>query len=209
MASLTGGRIVDIKRLVPRLRELDEYRRLAEVDQIGRRYLAMNAFDGILTIIGVVMGTYIAGVSGARIVVATGMATAMAMGVSGLWGAYMTESAERRHELQELEHAMLTDLQHTKQARASRFAVVVVSVIDGLAPLVAGAVVLTPFLFARLVGDIGVCYIASLAVAAAMLFSLGAFLGRIARASLLRSGARMVVAGLVCIALSLLLNVTG
>ena len=103
---------------------------------------------------------------------------------------------------------MLTDLHDTEQARASRFAVVVVSVIDGLAPLVAGAAVLLPFLFATWVGEEG-CYAASLGVALAMLFGLGAFLARVARTSLLRSGLRMIVAGLVCVALSLLLNVEG
>ena len=35
-----------------KLRQLNEYRRLAAIDEIGRRYLAMNAFDGILTMIG-------------------------------------------------------------------------------------------------------------------------------------------------------------
>jgi len=191
-----------------KLRQLNEYRRLAAIDEIGRRYLAMNAFDGILTMIGVVMGSYVAGVLEPRVVLATGLATSLAMGVSGLWGAYMTESAERRHELHALEQAMLTDLHDTEQARASRFAVVVVSVIDGLAPLVAGAAVLLPFLFATWVGEEG-CYAASLGVALAMLFGLGAFLARVARTSLLRSGLRMIVAGLVCVALSLLLNVEG
>lgn len=190
-----------------RLRELNEYRQLAGVDEIGRRYLAMNAFDGILTMIGVVMGAYVAGVSDARIVLATGLATSLAMGVSGLWGAYMTESAERSHELRELEQAMLTDLRNSKQARASRFAVVVVSVIDGLAPLLAGVLVLLPFVLAGPMGSMRVCFGASLGIALLALFGLGVFLARVARANLLRAGIRMIVAGIVCVALSLLLNV--
>ena len=67
---------------------------------------------------------------------------------------------------------------------------------------------LLPFLFATWVGVEG-CFAASLGVALAMLFGLGAFLARVARTSLLRSGLRMIVAGLVCVALSLLLNVEG
>jgi len=191
-----------------KLREFGEYRRLAAVDEIGRRYLAMNAFDGILTMIGVVMGSYVAGVLEPRVVLATGLATSLAMGVSGLWGAYMTESAERQHELHDLEQAMLTDLHDTRQARASRFAVVVVAIIDGLAPLLAGAAVLVPFLFAGWAGK-ETCYATSLGVALVMLFGLGAFLARVARTNLLRSGIRMIVAGLVCVVLSLLLNVSG
>lgn len=191
---------------LPKLRELNEYRRLAGVDEIGRRYLAMNAFDGILTMIGVVMGAYIAGMLEARIVLATGLATSLAMGISGLWGAYMTESAERSHELKELEQAMLTDMRHTAQARASRFAVVAVSIIDGMAPLLAGAVVLLPFVFYALLGDLRLCYAGSLGVALVMLFALGALLARVGHTNLMRSGMRMIVAGVVCVLLSLLLN---
>jgi len=67
----------------PRFKEFAEYRRIAGIDQIGRRYLAMNAFDGILTMIGVLMGSFIAGIADPFIVLYTGMATSVAMGISG------------------------------------------------------------------------------------------------------------------------------
>jgi len=127
--------------------ELTEYRQIASIDEIGRRYLAMNAFDGILTMIGLVMGSFIGGIDNPRLITFTGLATCLAMGVSGFWGAYMTEAAERKNDLRELEHAMLRDLGKTKQARAFRFAVVIVSLIDGLSPVISGATVLIPFFF--------------------------------------------------------------
>ena len=190
-----------------RLEQFAEYRRLASIDEIGRRYMAMNAFDGILTMIGVLMGSYIAGIQETRVVLFTAFATCLAMGISGFSGAYMTESAERQHDLQELEQAMLRDLGQTTQARAGRFAVVVVSLIDGLSPLVAGMAVVMPFFFAALFQSIQTCYIASLAVALVMLFALGALLGRVAKGSIIRSGLQMVVAGAACVGLSFLLNV--
>ena len=189
-----------------KLEEFAEYRRLAGVDEIGRRVLANNSFDGVLTIIGVLMGSYVAGVKDPRIVLSTGLATCVAMGISGFWGAYMAESAERKHSMRELEQAMLSDLSHSKQARASRFAVVVVSVLDGLSPLIAGMIALLPFLFSAVWGDIMYTYVASLVVALAALFALGAFLAKIAQDSVARSGFRMVLAGLVCVGLSFLLS---
>jgi len=186
-----------------------EYRRIAGIDEIGRRYLAMNAFDGILTMIGLLMGSYVADITEPRVVLFTALATCLAMGISGFSGAYMTESAERKHDLQELEHAMLSDLDDTTQARAGRFAVTVVSLIYGLAPLAAGMAVVAPFLFARLLGGTQVCYVVSLALALTMLFALGAFLAKVARDRILRSGLRMVLAGVACVALSLLLNAAG
>jgi predicted membrane protein (TIGR00267 family) len=189
-----------------RLQEFAQYRRIASIDEMGRRKFANNAFDGILTMIGVVMGSYVAGVREPRIIVSTGLATCMAMGISGFWGAYVTESAERKRELQDLEHAMLRDLGETEQARASRFAAIVVSVIDGLSPLVAGMFVLLPFLFAGAWFAAGTSYVAALAMAFLLLFGLGVFLGKVARENALVGGVRMIVAGLVCVALTFLIS---
>ena len=93
-----------------KLHELREYSDLADIGVIARRYFAMNAFDGVLTIIGVVMGNFTAGVSSSAIVISTGLSTCMAMGISGLWGAYLTESAERKRSLDVLENHTLSDL---------------------------------------------------------------------------------------------------
>jgi len=188
-----------------RLREFAEYRQIAGIDEIGRRYLAMNAFDGILTMIGVLMGSYVAGIREPRIVISTGIATCLAMGVSGFWGAYLTESAERKHELQELEHAMLTDMTNSKQARASRFAAVVVSVIDGVSPLIAGVAVLLPFILTGLWRDVTTSYALSVGVALTLLFALGVFLARVAHGQIIPAGIRMIVAGIVCVILSFFL----
>ena len=79
-----------LERFAQRFRR---YNRLSNIGEIARRYFAMNAFDGVLTIIGVLMGNFTAGVEEPRIVVTTGMTTCIAMGISGLWGAYLTEAA--------------------------------------------------------------------------------------------------------------------
>ncbi|MCP5106172.1 MAG: hypothetical protein GY950_22490, partial [bacterium] len=73
----------------------------------------------------------------------------------------------------------LTDLGDTKIGRASRAAVIVVSLVDGLSPLIASMIVLLPFFFAALVGNVLACYVLSLIVAMIGLFGLGMFLGQI------------------------------
>ena len=190
------------------LNTIGEYRRLAGIDEIGRRALANNAFDGILTMIGVLMGSFFSGIRDPRIVLSTGMATGMAMGISGAWGAYMAESAERERSLQELEQAMLMDLADSKQARAGRFATIAVAAIDGLSPLISGLFTVLPFAFASFIGDITTMYIASLLLGLAGLFGLGVFLARVAHRSILGSGLQMILAGIVCVIMSYLLNVT-
>jgi predicted membrane protein (TIGR00267 family) len=128
-----------------------EYSEISEVGKIARRYFAMNAFDGVLTIIGVLMGNLMGGVQDARVVVITGLSTSLAMGVSGLWGSYLTESAERRHDIEELQRQTLTDLQETKIGKASRMAAVIVAIVDGASPFFGFAAGLAPVFLCRVV----------------------------------------------------------
>jgi predicted membrane protein (TIGR00267 family) len=167
----------------------------------------MNAFDGVLTIMGVLMGSYTAGVADHRIVISTGLATSVAVGVSGLWGAYLTENAERRRSLGELEQLTLSDLRNTRLGRASRLAVVAVALVNCVTPLLASLLVLTPFFAASLLPEGVLPYYVSLATALLVLFTLGILLGRMSRERLMLSGAKTVAAGLLCVAITLLLRI--
>jgi predicted membrane protein (TIGR00267 family) len=185
--------------------DVREYERIAGFSQIARRALANNAFDGVLTMIGVLVGNYLGGVFAAGTVVRIGIATSISIGISGLWGAYLAESAERGRELAELERISLTDLSETKIGRASRVAVIVVALVDGLSPLLSSMIVLIPFFFTRLIDNIMVTYVLSLVIALVSLFGLGMFLGRISGRSLVGYGLRTVVAGVVAIMINALL----
>ena len=132
-------------RLRRRLEQWREYSEISEAGQIARRAFANNSFDGVLTMIGGVMGNFFVGVQDATVVLVTGLSTALAIGISGGWGAYLTESAERRHQIDELEQVTLSELQDTKIGKASRMAVVLVAAVDGLSPFFAAMVVDIPF----------------------------------------------------------------
>jgi predicted membrane protein (TIGR00267 family) len=183
-----------------------EYSEIAEVGEIARRYFAMNAFDGVLTIIGVLMGNLMGGVQDSRVVVVTGLSTSLAMGVSGLWGSYLTESAERRHGIEELQKQTLTDLHDTKIGKASRMAAVIVAVVDGLSPFLASLLVLIPFFFAEWFPAVTWAYYAAICIALFTLFGLGVFLGHISKENLLFAGVKTTVAGIISISLSYFLE---
>lgn len=188
------------------LQRLQEYNRLADIGEIARRYFAMNAFDGVLTIIGVLMGNLTANVTEARVVVSTGLATCVAMGISGLWGAYLTESAERKRDLLELSRQTLTDLNDTRIGRASRTAAITVSMVDGISPFLAALIVLAPFFFVGLLPSVTWAYYISLGLALLTLFSLGLFLGHTSHENVALYGIKTVVAGVASIAISFLLG---
>jgi predicted membrane protein (TIGR00267 family) len=192
-------------RLAQGLDDVREYERIAGFSKIARRALANNAFDGVLTMIGVIMGNYLGGVRSAGTVIRIGIATSISIGISGLWGAYLAESAERGRELAELERMSLTDLGETKIGRASRVAVIVVSLVDGLSPFVSSMIVLTPLFVAPLIGNILLSYVLSLIVGLISLFGLGVFLGHISGRGLVGYGLRTVIAGVVAIVINALL----
>ena len=184
----------------------NQYSGIANIGEIARRYFAMNAFDGVLTIIGMLMGNMSAGIDSAHIVITTGLSTCVAMGISGLWGSYLTESAERKHDLDELCQSTLTDLHNSRIGKASRFAAVVVSLVDGVSPFLAALLVLLPFFFHSLFSSIQVVYFVSLGLALVTLFGLGIFLGKISKENLILSGVKTVVAGVASILISTLMS---
>jgi predicted membrane protein (TIGR00267 family) len=185
-----------------RLEQWREYGKISEAGQIARRAFANNSFDGVLTMIGVVMGSFVVGVQESTVVLVTGLSTALAIGISGGWGAYLTESAERSHAVGELERLTLTDLHDTKIGKASRMAVVMVAAVDGLSPFLAALLVVIPFFLAPLLPSVAYAYYASIGIALLALFGLGIYLGRISKRNLILSGVKTAIAGVICIALS-------
>ncbi len=178
-----------------------EYSELSNAGNIARRAFANNSFDGVLTMMGVVVGSFFVGVQDAKVVLITGVSTALAIGISGGWGAYLTESAERRNELDELEHLTLTKLRHTRIGKASRVAVIQVAAIDGLSPFFAALLVVLPFFFAALLPSITYAYYASVAMSLLALFCLGIYLGRISKENVIVYGLKTTIAGVVCLLL--------
>jgi VIT1/CCC1 family predicted Fe2+/Mn2+ transporter len=66
-------------------------------------------------------------------------------------------------------------------------------------------IVLLPFLFSALIGNVLICYVLSLGVAMISLFGLGMFLGQISGRSLMGYGWRTVIAGVVAIVINAVL----
>ena len=92
------------------LKKSKEYIEIAKVGEIARRYFVLNAFDGALTVLGIIMGSYVVGVKDPRVVIGASFGACLAMGVSGFWGAYMAERAERKRALKDLEMALFINL---------------------------------------------------------------------------------------------------
>lgn len=180
---------------------IELYRRYLKASgalEIARRLFVMNAFDGVLTIMGVVLGAYLSGVQDSGFVITAGVGGSIAMGISGMSGAYMAERAERMRDIRKLESAMLRDLDGTHVVRAFRTASIVVALVDGLSPAIAALLLISPFFVVPLI-SMSAAAMLSLALGLAVLFLLGLFLARISEEVALISGLKMLLVGVLTI----------
>jgi len=127
------------------LKKFKEYDKIANIGDIGRRVIANNGFDGILTVMGIIMGSFFGKVSDPKFIITAGLGACIAMGVSGGWGSYLTEKAERNKEIKELEKALMKKMHNTLVQKSHNFAILVITLLDGLSPFLASFFVLIPF----------------------------------------------------------------
>lgn len=122
----------------------------------------------------------------------------IALGMSGISSAYISEAAERRHDLLNLQNAMLTDLQQSAHGTAARWVPLLIALVNGLAPLLMSLLILAPLWLA----DLGLplplssLYLAIM-VAMLLIFLLGVFLAQIANISWLRSGLQTLLVAII------------
>jgi predicted membrane protein (TIGR00267 family) len=183
---------------------LQHYHRISEVGEIVRRYFALNAFDGVLTTLGVLVGAYLGGVESRATVVTVVLTTAVGMSVSGFYGSYLVEKAERVRAMRDLEESTLSSLENTDIASASRYATILIAVVDGASPFIAALICLIPFAFTGL--GIRVAYVTAMGVAFLETFLLGVFLGRVSRQRWVFAGLKFTGAALIAVVISVLLE---
>jgi predicted membrane protein (TIGR00267 family) len=181
---------------------LKYYDTVTGMSKILRRYFVMNSFDGSLTIFGMLLGSYIAQVSDPQLIVRIGISTATAIGFSGLTGALMTERAERLREVKAMERALHRKLDNTEYKKAYEFASFTAAIVDGLSPVLAASLLLSPFF----IFPIQQAYLYAFGLALTVFFSLGLFLGKISRENLILTGAKFLLAGLLCMGVIIFLE---
>lgn len=156
-----------------------------------RRYFAVNGFDGALTMLGLNMGFLVGGETAVGVMLTASLGAAVALFMSGVTSAFISEWEERKRSLAELEAAMVTDLSDSVHASAAKAVPVVIALVNGLAPLTISVVIVTPLILARL-GFVAPFrpIEATIATSFVVIFLLGVFLGRVGGSFWLWSGLR-------------------
>lgn len=175
---------------------------------IARRYLVTNGFDGALTMLGLMAGFYISGGVTLPTAISVCLGAAVALFMSGLSSAYLSEAAERKEELRELEQALLTDLQDSDYGQASQYVPVLVALVNGFSPLLISLLIISPLWLSQY----GILppslspFILAISVALGAIFLLGVFLSSVSRTFWLWSGLRTLMIAVITLVIILTLG---
>lgn len=186
--------------LIDKLRETQKLLVMSDAWEIANRAFVNNSFDGILTSLGMIVGSFLSGQNDVRIMILTGIGASVAMGVSGSFGAYMAESAVRKAEITEIEEKVMLkefpdDTIFDKSAKYSSY---LVAIVDGLSPFIASLLCFSPFIVGSVIGwDMNSSYLLSFLIIIISLFSLGSYLGKLSKERIWGYGIKMLLAGVV------------
>jgi len=191
-----------------RLRYLIE---LSHSHRIARRYFVTNGFDGVLAMLGLLMGFRVSAAISIEVMIGACVGAAVALFMSGLSSAYISEAAEKQHELQELEKSMVTSLDDSAHAEAARLMPWLIALVNGLSPLLLALLILTPLFMVQqqfwpeslvIILPLDLAIIIALVLA----FLLGVFIGRLSGRFWLWTGVRALLIAVITALIIFLLN---
>jgi predicted membrane protein (TIGR00267 family) len=159
-----------------------------------RRFFVNTIFDSTFVILGILIASAFGNDPDLRVIVATIITSSVALGISTGVSVYEAETMEQNLRMREMERAMLRSLEDTSISRTSQLTIMLISSVNFIAPLIAGAITLTPFLILG-EGNVRAAAIISVGLAILILFVVGAAMGRSGGRNPWKQGARMAIAG--------------
>ncbi len=175
-------------------RSISEALSMPETIPSMRRYFVNTIFDSTFVILGVIIGSAFSSDPHISVVIATILTSSVALGISTGVSVYEAEKLEQSIRIAEIERAMLRKLDHTTIERTSRVSVTLIALVNMLAPVMACALTVTPFLV--LGGDdIRLAAEVSIGLAITLLFVTGFVIGRMGERNPFYYGVRMAGAG--------------
>lgn len=158
----------------------------------------MNSFDGVVTILGVLVGALTTSVTDPEIILGISIGTIIGMMISGFSGAFIAEKTEREIDLERLKHSLLVDdLNDTIFAKAYKVTIWWVSIINAMSLFISGMIVIIPEILAlyNLIDDYLAIYIAILIILI-YLFILGSYLSKLSHKNPIKGGIILLLVGI-------------
>ena len=179
---------------------LQPYRALLrdeDVRSISRRYFISNGFDGTLTCIGIIVGSYLAGNQTGMEIVRVVAGGTVGLAASGVWSVWEIERAEKLAELRRVEAKMLTELEGTKLHDDKGAARKINATMSGLGPTIGMLLPVAPYLFVGVALSMLWATVLGVLIGVGILFAFGAYMGGISEQNWVMAGVRTGAVGVV------------
>jgi predicted membrane protein (TIGR00267 family) len=191
------------------MRLLNKLVEVGEAKGVARRLFVTNSFDGLLTTIGVLLGSYIGGAVDPRAYIGAVLGGTVTMGIfSGYLGAFFSEKAERKKELKELQTQVMKDLSNTIYGKASKYIPYYVAAWSSVGLLLFPIISVSPFLLSiyNLI-TVKIALATSLSITNILVFMLGVYLGKVSGENVMKSGLTMLSTSLAATVLLSLVSI--
>lgn len=174
---------------------------MAFEDESGR-YLILGTIDGLLAVLGIIIGAS-ASTADAGIIVKAALGGGIALALTNGIGSYLAESAVEYGRIASVERAILQGLKDTRIEAQAKRRIVIGSIVHGGASLIGSLIPVLSFLL--LPAEISL--IVSILLSLVTLVILGFYSGKISGQSYLKSILRMVSLGLIIVIVTGLLGI--
>jgi predicted membrane protein (TIGR00267 family) len=174
---------------------------MAGEDESGR-YLILGTIDGLLAVLGIIIGAS-ASTADAGIIVKAALGGGIALALTNGIGSYLAESAVEYGKIASVERAILQDLKDTRIEVQAKRRIVTGSIVHGGASLIGSLIPILSFLLL----PAGVAVISAIILTLATLVILGFYSGKISGQSYVGSILRMVSLGVIIVIVTGLLGI--
>jgi predicted membrane protein (TIGR00267 family) len=155
------------------------------------RYIILGTIDGLLAVLGVVIGTHSI-TDDLRIIIAASLSAAVALALTNGAGSYLAETTVEYARIARIEKAMMKSLDNTHIERTAKKRIMAQSLVHGGSSFLGSMVPLIPLLVPPLSGS----PIPSIIVSILVLVGLGYLSGKVSKRSVAVSTIKMVGLGI-------------
>jgi predicted membrane protein (TIGR00267 family) len=154
------------------------------------RYLILGTIDGLLAVLGIIIGLA-AATTNSEFIIKAALGGGIALCLTNGIGSYLAETTVEYGRISSVEHAMLEDLRNTHIEKQAKRKIFRDSIVHGGASLFGSIIPILPFLF---IHD-GIAVYASIALCGIVLVGLGIYSGYVSSQSYIKSVVRMIALG--------------
>jgi len=168
---------------------------LPETGPALRRYFVNTMFDSTFAVLGIIIGSALTADADPSLVIATIITSCVALAISTGSSVYEAETLEQSRRMDEIGRAMLRPVGETNLGKASKASAAIIALSNSLAPLMSGAIIVSPFLLLGEETIVGAAEVA-IVLAIVLLFITGFIMGKLSERNPWWKGLRMSLGGL-------------